>query len=703
MTDAVMAEQLVQGVQVHHQAAFRLVCETLEISDRAYSYAQIQEMLMPSWLRHRRKTKASKPTSTEHANTAQAGIRSKKTCRHFKAGNCTRGDQCNFRHVTCQFCNKRGHEEKNCFQKQKSTKDNSASAHLATASNEESPRSESAYTASVFAFACCVTPDPVPSPMSACLTLFWSAVFPMVLFLFMVCGFYYFFDELLVLDISPYIVSWLALPAFLILSTFFASCESCLLPWLAVPATWGSSFLGWFYQLPGYINSSITTSLSSWTSVPSSFHGWQCTCRRLGVFRRLSPLFYMTTWSSSIQYVVCSFLLAPTLVALYVTLCPTSVVSVFSECSVHLFAISNLLFPAVVLHLCILVLRQCGPLYRSCPIRLPWKQFHCQVRPVDLFFASPDAATDLSARPIILDSGASRHIFSSKDAFQPGSLRPCIVKVYTADTKNHQMSTHVGTAVLSISDDHGSRLIKLFNALLVPDMPMHLVSLSCLDDRGCKAISEGGKIKIDLNGQHLVTAIKTADRLYRIPASFASRDLPADTALKPLDNICCDISGPFPITSAPGGLRKLYLALLIDTATNSTWIYFLPHRTNLPSLLQIWLQFIQNTTGKVPNLLFTDTPFMKTYTDNMNRMILQAARSMGCQFAQNPGVIHWSAVKRILWHLTNTLCSNPVKHIDIHWFFIREALEAKVLKVVYVPKPRWCMCPRVRVLWICMH
>ena len=520
MTDAVMAEQLVQGVQVHHQAAFQVVCENLEISDQKFSYDQIQQRLLPSWFRHQRKTKASTTTttSTEHANTAQAGNKSKRTCRHFKAGNCTRGDHCNFRHVTCQFCNKRGHEEKNCFQKQKSTKDNSASAHLATASNEESPRSESAYTASVFAFACCVTPDPVPSPMSACINLFWSAVFPMVLFLFMVCGLYHF------LDFSPYIVPWLALPASWILSTCFAS-------WTSSPISshgWQSRRLGVFlslagsiYQLPGFF---ITTSLSSWTSVPSSFHGWQCTCRRLGVFRRLSPLFYMTTWSSSIQYVVCSFLLAPTLVALiYVTLCPTSVVSVFSECSVHLFAISNLLFPAVVLHLCILVLRQCGPLYRSCSISLPWKQFPCQVRPVDLFFASPCAATDLSARPIILDSGASRHIFSSKDAFQPGSLRPCIVKVYTADTKNHQMSTHVGTAVLSISDDHGSRLIKLFNALLVPDMPMHLVSLSCLDDRGCKAISEGGQIQIDLNGQHLVTAIKTAEHLYRIPASFASR------------------------------------------------------------------------------------------------------------------------------------------------------------------------------------
>ena len=156
MTDTVMAEQLVQGVQVHHEATFHVVCEHLEISDQRFSYEQIKKRLLPSWFRHQRKTIASttKPTSNEHANTAQAGSRSKKTCRHFKAGNCTRGDQCNFRHVTCQFCNKRGHEEKNCFQKQKSTEDNSASAHLATVSNEESPRSESALTASphVFAF-----------------------------------------------------------------------------------------------------------------------------------------------------------------------------------------------------------------------------------------------------------------------------------------------------------------------------------------------------------------------------------------------------------------------------------------------------------------------------------------------------------------------------------------------------------------------
>ena len=193
------------------------------------------------------------------------------------------------------------------------------------------------------------------------------------------------------------------------------------------------------------------------------------------------------------------------------------------EFCVHLLSPSGLLFSAVVLNLCIRVLRQSGPLYRSCPISLPWKQFPCQVRPVDLFFASPCAATDLSARPIILDSGASRHIFSSKDAFQPGSLRPCIVNIYTADTKNHQTSTHVGTAVLSISDDHGSRLIKLFNALLVPDLPMNLVSLSCLDDRGCTANFKDGKIRIDLDDQHFVTAIKTGDHLYRIPASFASR------------------------------------------------------------------------------------------------------------------------------------------------------------------------------------
>jgi hypothetical protein len=72
---------------------------------------------------------------------------------------------------------------------------------------------------------------------------------------------------------------------------------------------------------------------------------------------------------------------------------------------------------------------------------------------------------------------------------------------------------------------------------------------------------------------------------------------------------------------------------------------------------------------------------MNAYPERMNRM--------SCQFAQNPGVIHWRTVKRILRYLTNPLSSNPVqhqrtKHIDIRWFFIREALEAKVLKVVYV-------------------
>ena len=70
-----------------------------------------------------------------------------------------------------------------------------------------------------------------------------------------------------------------------------------------------------------FLDFSFSTSLSSWTSVPVSFHGWQCTCRYLGVFSAtLSP--FWTTCSSFIQYVVCSFILimTPTPVALQVTL-----------------------------------------------------------------------------------------------------------------------------------------------------------------------------------------------------------------------------------------------------------------------------------------------------------------------------------------------------------------------------------------------
>ena len=77
----------------------------------------------------------------------------------------------------------------------------------------------------------------------------------------------------------------------------------------------------------------------------------------------------------------------------------------------------------------------------------------------------------------------------------------------------------------------------------------------------------------------------------------------------------------------------------------------------------------------------TDESFMNAYPERMNRMILKAARSMSCQFAQNPGVIHWRTVKRILRYLTNPLSSNPVQYqrtklIDILWSFVREAIAA---------------------------
>ena len=142
-------------------------------------------------------------------------------------------------------------------------------------------------------------------------------------------------------------------------------------------------------------------------------------------------------------------------------------------------------------------------------------------------------------------------------------------------------------------------------------------------------------------------------RMYFLQAALLHRrydqhSQPEDTALRPLDKVCSDLSGPFPVESASRGPGKLYFALLIDTATNYTWIYFLQHKTVSPKVLEMWLQCIQTQTGKVPELLSTDESFMNAYPERMNSTILKAARSMSCQFAQNPGVIHWRAVKRIL-------------------------------------------------------
>ena len=82
--------------------------------------------------------------------------------------------------------------------------------------------------------------------MSACLSPLWSAVFVMVLFLFMVCGLYHFFDDLLVLDYESYFIPWLAIPAPWSFYFFDVVCvldyESYFIPWLAIPAPWSFYF-----------------------------------------------------------------------------------------------------------------------------------------------------------------------------------------------------------------------------------------------------------------------------------------------------------------------------------------------------------------------------------------------------------------------------------------------------------------------------
>ena len=76
--------------------------------------------------------------------------------------------------------------------------------------------------------------------------------------------------------------------------------------------------------------------------------------------------------------------------------------------------------------------------------------------------------------------------FSSSLKFQSFSRRE----------KNFTRSTHTGDVLLRVSDEGGSRLLQLSGALLVPDVPMNIISVSRLDERGCCTTIANGRLAV---------------------------------------------------------------------------------------------------------------------------------------------------------------------------------------------------------------
>lgn len=125
---------------------------------------------------------------------------------------------------------------------------------------------------------------------------------------------------------------------------------------------------------------------------------------------------------------------------------------------------------------------------------------------------APDASLEPPAGAWYLDSGAAYHFCRERSAFhtldesQKGYMR-------VASKQQHRYHG-VGT-VLAVSDEGVPVL--LHGVRYVPDLGYNLVSLRCVDVRGCDVHTRGGVARVELDGQLLFTAdLSCLDHLYTV-------------------------------------------------------------------------------------------------------------------------------------------------------------------------------------------
>ncbi|KNZ57950.1 hypothetical protein VP01_2033g4 [Puccinia sorghi] len=111
---------------------------------------------------------------------------------------------------------------------------------------------------------------------------------------------------------------------------------------------------------------------------------------------------------------------------------------------------------------------------------------------------------------IILDSGASAHIFNDKCFFVSLESKQCDV-IKTGKQDATLPIKGVGDVVLQWN----GRSLKLLNCLFVPDIVINLISPGCLDEKGCSVLAKDGNFQVNKN-QEMVLRGSINNGLYSV-------------------------------------------------------------------------------------------------------------------------------------------------------------------------------------------
>ena len=238
---------------------------------------------------------------------------------------------------------------------------------------------------------------------------------------------------------------------------------------------------------------------------------------------------------------------------------------------------------------------------------------HHRLNPSSVQFAL--RALPNSSKGTILDSGATSHVFSSLAFFDVNTLRPSSVKIYLAEQGRYVRATHRGDALVRVYHSSGSGILRLRNALLVPHIPLNLVSLSCLDTLGCRSVSERGQIRVKRHNALMLIAYLSPDRLYHVSAApLEHAQNPGGPHWQAVKRIlwCSKFMRSIAlrfhksVTVDLCATRHMHHFVVIkDTTTNYTFVYFLSNKNDFMKVLRAWLAYVKDQMDRKPTLIAT--------------------------------------------------------------------------------------------------
>ncbi|KNZ45797.1 hypothetical protein VP01_77g11 [Puccinia sorghi] len=134
---------------------------------------------------------------------------------------------------------------------------------------------------------------------------------------------------------------------------------------------------------------------------------------------------------------------------------------------------------------------------------------------------------------IVLDSGASAHIFNDRRYFSKLELKE-LDSIKTG--KAGATMPIKGTGEVNLQWD--DRVITLKNCLYVPDIVINLISPGCLDNKGCVVSSSNGRFQVKKDSQIILKG-SVKDNLYTVdePVSVGANTSENQTALLSLQEI----------------------------------------------------------------------------------------------------------------------------------------------------------------------